>query len=283
MTEIQAIPGFARVALKVRTGSQESAILYTKKGDQTHAEWEQHHEHGPTFGNNVDWVEYGTPSKVKQGTRTDVTALMADVKSLKTDLELVDNHGELALRYFKAIQTLRQQIKPAKGQPTEIYLMVGPTGVGKTRKAYQDWPDLWEVPISQGTSNWFDGYAGQKVVLFDEFSGDMPLRNALKILDHWYVRQVPTKGGHVWFNPSVVLVTSNFHPSTWYDYSSRIEHERALRRRFHRVYHGADLTLLDTTEAIDAWWPIKGDKPTIQQNIDNNYLTDQEVNRQLIQ
>lgn len=283
MTEIHSLPGCARLALKVRTGTQESAILYTKKGDQTHEEWTLEHEHGPNFGINTDWVEYGTKFASAAGSRTDIHGLLADVRNAKTDWDLAENHGETYLKYYKAVQQLRTQIRPVKDQPTQLYLIVGPTGVGKTRKAYQDWPDLWEIPISQGLSNWYDGYAGQKYVLYDDFAGSMPLQNALKLFDSWYIRQVPTKGGHVWFNPEIIIITSNYHPSTWYDYKDRQEWEYALRRRFHKVFHGPDLIELNTEDQIKSWWPLPKDKVNIQQNIDNNYLSDQEVNRLLIQ
>jgi len=105
----------------------------------------------------------------------------------------------------------------------------------------------------------------------------MPLTSALKILDQFYVRMAPVKGSFTWWNPRIIIVTSNSHPSTWYDYSKRQEKEAALRRRFTKVYHGADLALLDTPEAIKKWWPIafsdEAEKPKEAQTLANNYLT----------
>jgi len=111
---------------------------------------------------------------------------------------------------------------------------------------------------------------GQKEVLLDEFEGHLPLNSLLKLIDK-YVRQVPIKGGFTWFNPEVIMMTANQHPSKWYDYSTRAQKEVALRRRISQVmqYHPEDDSwefifnqLKEGEQATDEmrkWWPIEWD------------------------
>jgi len=97
----------------------------------------------------------------------------------------------------------------------------------------------------------------------------MPLNSLLKLIDR-YVRQVPIKGGFVWFNPDVIICTANAHPSTWYQFQpnekfplGRLDKERALRRRFTTVHawdeHRQQFCEHDNPDAIKRYWPIGGE------------------------
>ncbi len=84
---------------------------------------------------------------------------------------------------------------------------------------------------------WFDGYDNEPNVLFDDFAGrmsKMPLTLLLQILDR-YARQVEVKGSFVWWMPTNIAITSNFHPREWYDWTNREESYNALCRRIHQV------------------------------------------------
>lgn len=77
-------------------------------------------------------------------------------------------------------------------------------------------------------SEWFDGYTGQNIVLFDDFdSGQCSYRLLLKLLDR-YPLSVQVKGGCVNWRPRIVYITSNRDPSMWYTEEPNID---ALLRR----------------------------------------------------
>lgn len=80
---------------------------------------------------------------------------------------------------------------------------------------------IWSLPA--GRDIWYDGYYGQPVALIDEFAGKasrIALAQLLRILDRYPIR-VPFKGGFIPFIPKKIYITSNVHPSQWYDYTSR--------------------------------------------------------------
>lgn len=202
-------------------------------------------------------VHYGLPF-IGKGGRRDAQVYYEKVRTGANDLELADHDFAAFARFMKATDRIRVAIRPKPKDNCQVILLVGPTGVGKTRQAYEDYPELYELPV--GPSMWFDGYQGQKEVLIDEFSGQLPLNDLLKLLDTHYVRKFPIKGGFTWFNPQIILVTSNFHPNTWYDYSSRQEHELALRRRITKVIKfnpDTTQTIYTGPRAVQVFWPVK--------------------------
>lgn len=81
---------------------------------------------------------------------------------------------------------------------------------------------------------WFDGYTGQRVALFDDYTGDLDLDLFLRITDR-YKCNVPVKGSSVYWNPEVIYFTSNINPTLWYMFRT-YEQSRAMERRLTKVY-----------------------------------------------
>ncbi len=111
-------------------------------------------------------------------------------------------------------------IIPRRSSAPTVTILIGPTRCGKTRFVYDTHGagQLYVCPITDGF--WMDGYAGQEAVLFDEFTGNMPLRRFLSLLDR-YPQRVATKGAFVLYNPKYIYVTSNLAPLEWYEWILR--------------------------------------------------------------
>lgn len=207
------------------------------------------------------FVEFGkfSPGRGGKGARNDITSFKEAIKAGATQRELADSeHLEAFAKYIKLHDRLRS-LYPTKRkrEDFEVVLYVGDPRSGKTRKAKDENPDLFEIPITNGTL-WFDGYDGHEVVLWDDFMGagsKMSLDNTLKFFDR-YVRQVPIKGGHAWYMPNKVIVTSNYHPRCWYNWKGREVSWEALSRRFSEV-----------------WVFHSGEEPELQPSVDE-YMND---------
>lgn len=115
----------------------------------------------------------------------------------------------------------------------ECIVFWGPTGTGKTRTAIEWDEHAYMPPLQHGGSLWFDGYEGEKTAIFDEFKGQIPLDTFLRLIDV-YRCKVPVKQSHAWWNPCTILITSNFSPDDWYDWTGRHEQREAMWRRFTR-------------------------------------------------
>jgi len=174
-----------------------------------------------------DYQEFGVLPK-GSGSRTDLIAVAEKVRNGSSFREIAEVHPEAAIRYGSGILRMSQLCRPKRSHPPQIKVFWGPTGTGKTRRVWEfaDASELWVHPGGP----WFDGYDQQKMVLLDDFDGSwFKLSFLLRILDR-YVMPVAVKGGHVWWAPTTIFITSNLEPKDWYKAGS-VEHVNALLRR----------------------------------------------------
>ncbi len=204
-----------------RRGTQEEAIAYCRKPD-TRIE-------GP-------W-SFGEPSKGK-GSRTDLESFRDAIKSGKRKKDLYESHPQQIARYPKFYEGFRDVLQEEGWREIEVILLVGETGLGKTRWVYKNWNkgSFWRLPIVF-TTMWFDGYDGQEYALIDEFAGrfsKVSLTVLLQILDGYFVK-TPIKHGFTWFGPKHIAVTTNLEPHKWYNWKGRETQYMALARRFTKI------------------------------------------------
>lgn len=126
-------------------------------------------------------------------------------------------------------QICRIATRNAQGVAMERRVLVywGSTGTGKSRTAWEK-AGLDAYPKDPRTK-WWDGYTGQPHVVIDEFRGGIDIAHLLRWFDRYPVL-VETKGGTIALSASVIWITSNLPPESWYpDLDS--ETMEALRRR----------------------------------------------------
>lgn len=210
---VSRMPGFGRAALFTRRGSVQEAAVYCKKEN--------------------DFEEFGTPTA--QGKRKDLEEVKEAIDSGANTNELWDNHFANMVRYsgsFQRYRYLRASRDP--GLNVKVYVLWGPTGVGKSRFPRLIHPDLFSVP--DVTLQWWDGYDGQSTILLDDFDGkSCPVARFLRYLDRYNV-QVPVKGGFVPLLCSTIWISSNTNPDDWFPEENQTKRD-AVRRRFARVVH----------------------------------------------
>lgn len=163
-----------------------------------------------------------------QGRRTDITALRDAVLNGATDVDLFKTHTRSYLAYYNGIERIRLALAKPRSEPTELYIILGPTGTGKTRFVAEKEPDLyWKQPGSQ----WWDGYHGQEAVILDDFYGWMAPHELLRLADR-YPLMVQVKGSQVNFNSKRLYITSNKVPTHWWKEETMSKYDMsALWRR----------------------------------------------------
>nr|UOF77166.1 rep protein [Cressdnaviricota sp.] len=219
LSSIQKFHATLRPHWEKRRGSRDQARAYAMK-EETRVD-------GPWEAGDKPWSCKG------QGKRTDLHAVCDRIKEGATDADLWDEFPSTTLRYLKLISNARNIRKPTRVEDLSVVLLFGKPGTGKTRAFWDLCEDGWEVPTCrQGI--WWTGYQGEKNVLIDDYDGGMALKNLLKILDRYPIN-LETKGGHVWWCPDLICITTNVHPWGWYDYAERTDSYAALKRRFHKV------------------------------------------------
>lgn len=157
-----------------------------------------------------DFVEVGVMS-VPAGARTDLDEVKALIREGKTDLEVADAHFADWCRYGKAFTAYRGLLQPKRNWKTEVHILWGEAGCGKTRFAMEQ----GATPI-QFVNGFFLGYENQESVIFDDFSSlDIPMLLMLQLCDR-YPMKVNVKGGSVEWNPRVIYITTNKDPVSFY-------------------------------------------------------------------
>lgn len=217
LAAIKKIPGLREAHLEPRFGTQEQAIEYCKKDGK--------------------FYEFGKKKADRQ--KQNDNLMQERLKSVKKKLdegvkydEIFESDPVVTVRFDKWIEKQSMKRKRVRQEDLKVLVYYGKPGTGKTRRAYEQYPDIYAIPL--GKDIWFNGYFEQEEVLIDDFCGQMQLKDTLRLLDRYPI-QVPTKGGFVWWLPNTIIITTNVHPREWYDYSTRKDSEDALKRRIHGI------------------------------------------------
>lgn len=163
---------------------------------------------------------YGEPTESRmissnQGSRSDLSNLRDLVlsgASFEECNELYPVQLSHSMTWFNRM--LQEREREPRGEPT-VGVYWGRTGTGKTRTVFDSFTDVYRVS-PQERVKWFNGYRGQKVALFDDFStSQMDISMFLQITDR-YPLDLETKGGFIEWKPEVIIFTSNSNPRDWY-------------------------------------------------------------------
>ncbi len=112
----------------------------------------------------------------------------------------------------------RQKTENRIDRPMTVFVITGDSGSGKTHWArHFDPGNSWPLPdIDKGSRLNIDGYADQRTLIIEDYEGEIPYRTFLKLLDKFNF-EPHTKGAYFPANWNYVIVTSNIHPTEWYD------------------------------------------------------------------
>lgn len=182
--------------------------------------------------------EWGEIPEEQQGHRTDLDVLYQMVKDGKSDFEILETNPEYMLR-LQAIEKVRQTLRYQENRTTfrnlDITYIFGATGTGKTRSTLEKYGYEGCYRATDYTHP-FDAYAGQDVLILDEFRSDLKIGEMLNFLDG-YPLELPCRYANKVACYTKVYIISNIsleeqypsiqleHPSTW----------QAFLRRIHNV------------------------------------------------
>lgn len=147
---------------------------------------------------------------LKPGTRTDIEMIRDAVNKRVPVTELFEITNsyqalQFGLKYMSYRPLNQNRVPPA------IYWVYGPSRAGKSHLCRQNAiGSYWES--SRGV-NWFDGYTGQKTVIFDDFRFKKGEYEWVLRLTDRYALRVEVKGASVEFCPELIFFTSTLSPS----------------------------------------------------------------------
>lgn len=171
-----------------------------------------------------NFEEYG--ELPRQGERTDWCVAIQEIKSGTPVEEVIENQPQL-LPCIRALDAYKSKCLKPLNRNVEVIVLWGDAGSGKSRWAYEKYPELYSKPPGK----WWDGYSGQTTVLLDDYYGYIPYHELLNVLDR-YPYHAEIKCGYVWAQWTTVVITSNKPPERWYSAGL----SPALRRRLTKIF-----------------------------------------------
>lgn len=210
---------FPRAHLEPRLGSSKAARDYALK----EGKW----ANDPTSVPDTKW-EVGEFKETGngRGARNDLQEVTEFLQSGGTVRECYLAYPAVCARYPRFVDRFANYVAPPRMWETKVIVYKGPTGCGKTRKAYEEYPTIWNKPVG----SWYDTYDGQEYVLLDDFNGrdsGVEYPEFLRITDR-YPLSTPFKGGFVNWRPKVIVITTNREPRDWYPCNDFAPLERRL-------------------------------------------------------
>lgn len=200
------------------------------------------------------FVEFG--SMTEQGKRTDLDEMCELIVDKQSMVDVAMASPATWVRNYRGLGALQALIadppRPYR-ENFQCFLYYGKTGTGKTYRALMENEGIFRKPVGKGL--WFDGCpANLKKLLLDEFAGQYSLECTLQITDKYPV-QVEIKGGHVWLDLDLLIMTTNRHPARYYDHwVNREEQGLAFLRRLTKiVWFKARDDVVEIQDKNDFW------------------------------
>lgn len=169
------------------------------------------------------------PSK-GQGKRTDLQDACAIVKN-EGIKRMIDEKPDMFVKYHSGMGKYEQHCaaqRVSKWRDVHVTVLWGESGSGKTRFVWDNEDDVFSLTTYGKGKTWFQGYSGQKVLLIDDFCGQIDFQELLRILDG-HPLTIENKGGSAIAEWTKVYITSNQRVTDWY--SGGNVHMPALERR----------------------------------------------------
>ena len=208
--------------------------------------------------------EWGELPIERQGERTDLALLYQMIKDGMSNYEIMEANPDYLVsldRVERARQAVREQQYRDTFRKLEVIYIWGPTGVGKTRSVMegQGYSDVYRVT---DYAHPFDSYAGEDVLLLDEYGSNFKIRDLLNYLDG-YPLTLPARYSNRVACYTKVYIISNICLSKQY---TDIQWDSpatfaALLRRINKVIHYTGLgefREFETTDYMSNFFPYDG-------------------------
>lgn len=152
--------------------------------------------------------ELGT-KPLKRNSSKDWDAIKDSAKKGRLD----DIPGDVYVRCYSQLRRIAVDNAQPIAVEREVIVLWGPTGVGKSRRAWND-AGLDAYPKDPRTKFW-DGYRDHEHVVIDEFRGGIDISHILRWFDRYPVL-VEVKGSSAVLRATKIWITSNIRPEHWY-------------------------------------------------------------------
>lgn len=175
-------------------------------------------------GTQFEWGEW---REVSQGKRSDIDEIGALVKQGVKLRDIANEYPGQWIRFGRGISSLSKVISGQRKEKTEVTILWGPTGVGKSHRANEELPNAYWYTLN----GWWDGYDCHEEVIMEEIAlRDINRREILMLCDK-FPYKVNMKGSSCEFVAKKMIITTNDNPETWFEFIPE------LRRRIEKIIY----------------------------------------------
>lgn len=224
---------FPTAHIEEAQGTAEENRAYIRK----EGKWENTEKQSTNLKETFE--EYGTMLMIGQGRRSDLASLYQMIKDGYTNVEILEVNPDniLNLQHIdKArLEILSNRYKSERRINLLVTYVSGETGYGKSRDILDAHGDA-NVYRATDYKHPFDAYAGEDVLVLEEFRSELPIGNMLNYLDI-YPLQLPARYNNRQACYNFVYIVSNWRLEDQY-YNVRMEQPetyRAFLRRIRKV------------------------------------------------
>lgn len=192
-----------------------------------------------TCGSPVDCDGNGKGSE-----RSDLNHIHKMIKNGKSMFDVANEKFGTWSKNYRSLQLFKDMTDKRKcphWRKVICKCYYGDAGAGKSKQALMEaLKEIGDTPYyrpvyRQGGSLWFNNYENEKILILDEFYGQLSWSYFLQILDGFKM-EVEKKGGSVWSMWEKIYITANVHPSEWYPNVPE-QSKVGLARRFDELIH----------------------------------------------
>jgi hypothetical protein len=168
------------------------------------------------------------------GRRSDLESVKRRIEDGATDAEIANEFFSQWCRYERSFKRYRMMVQVGRTWQTKVKVFWGEPGTGKTKLAQKLANEEADAlgssvfvlndAMRHSCGVWWDGYAGEEVVIIEEFEGWIS-RNQFKGLVNHSPLNVQVKGGAVSFRARSIYITSNKKPSEWWKIDNQAQRE----------------------------------------------------------
>lgn len=202
---------FPSANIQKRKGTEQDCINYIRKGGI--------------------FEEIGEPAR--QGCRTDLRNLSEDILGGRiTCEEILSTEAHTYHVYGRTLEKIEDTFKRNQKRtvPTKGLWLYGSTGVGKSSRCFNEYPDAYWKSVGGKEFDWWDGYRGERVVVIDEFRGEIAFSFLLRLMDRYPLGVSRRCREPYPFTSTLIVITSRYHPRHVYKDQSAEEMKQLYRR-----------------------------------------------------
>jgi hypothetical protein len=249
--EWKAEHGLSRAHIASCDMSNQANWDYCKK------ETSRKEPHNPEWGEEV-WFTFGNPDDGdlgKQGQRTEINEITQRIKDGWSLDKIIAAYPHVYCKFHAGIDKMFVALQPRRARIyPRVLVLYGETGTHKSHMAHELCESLEENYFQKDPSmeKWWSGYSNQKVMMIEEFTGNIPLKTLLQLLD-CYPLQLQTKGSSCKIQVNTIVICSSIPPWEWYQNMDHSQGKIAqLQRRICRENQDSRI-ICTTTKKFMNW------------------------------